>query len=198
MGALETLRTESAVVFAAPWSFAICIAIAVAALWAAFNWRYGGMIAQLKERLDAREDRIKYLESHSPSGAVRAELAELKRRLEPRRLTEDERFKMVASLMHSSGSISVEYSGGADSRRYAHDFKEVFDERGWTTRATHVLGTLTSRSGLMLGVDNLRDYNMAQSLVADALIAAGIHFDVQHIEMPNDAEVRLTVTEMEA
>lgn len=53
MGALETLRTEAAVIADAPWSFALCIAVVAVAIWGVMNWRYGSTIAKLKERLEA-------------------------------------------------------------------------------------------------------------------------------------------------
>jgi hypothetical protein len=56
--ALETLRTEAAVIVNAPWSFAICLAIATGIVWAVLNWRYGAIIDRLKDERDSLKDKL--------------------------------------------------------------------------------------------------------------------------------------------
>lgn len=73
MDIVETLRAESLVISAAPWSFGIALLAAIAGVWVIMRWRYAETIEKLKERLTDRDERIQALEraqKQEPSKAI--------------------------------------------------------------------------------------------------------------------------------
>ena len=70
MGSLETLRNEWAGIDAAPWSFILAVAAVFATAFLVLNWRYGGIIASLKERIDAKDAQIKDLQARGVDGTA--------------------------------------------------------------------------------------------------------------------------------
>lgn len=196
MGFLTKLQAEWPVIAQAPWNFALAVAIVTAVVWIVMQWRYRETIAKLKERIEARDDRIKSLESTGDGGSVAMELAALKKSIAGRRLTDDQRFKLRNALRGKGGRAEVTYNAsGSDCQRYAHDFRDVFKEAGWDTTCNAVLsGAMNAGLGLAIATQNLATFTPGTEAMARALAEAGLHYDVDHMEVPPNLDVRLIIS----
>jgi len=56
--AVKTIQHEWSTLITAPWAFAILVGIAFALAYAAANWRYTGIVEQLRERIESMKERL--------------------------------------------------------------------------------------------------------------------------------------------
>ena len=104
----------------------------------AFNWRYGGRIESLNERLANRDERIadyeRKLSGASPDEAkARLEALEASiHELRGRHLTDEQIQIMLAALSGHTGSIFASYqSSSVDGLSFSAAIRSVFESAGW-------------------------------------------------------------------
>lgn len=183
---------EGRVILQAPATFAIALAILGGSIWAAMNWTYSSQITNLQSRLSLRDDQIAdyktKLEGATPDEAKRRlDALELQvKALSPRRLTEDQKGKIIQSLKGVSGTIQIVQDIAApDVRAYTADLALAFQAAGWSVAIPAVLGIGNPPpSGVGLRVENPAAMQPIEIAVKRALEDAGIAFDIQQENRP--------------
>jgi len=180
------------VILQAPATFAIALAILCGIIWGAMSWSYSSQIANLQSRLSLRDDQIAdyktKLEGATPDEAKkRLDALELQvKALSPRRLTEEQKGKIVESLKGVSGTIEIVQDLGApDAKAYTGDLALAFHAAGWVVNLPAVLGPGSPPpNGVGLRVTNPAALQPIELAVKRALEAAAIAFDIQQENRP--------------
>lgn len=176
----------------APATFAIAIVILAGIIWGAMNWTYSSQVTNLQSRLSLRDDQIAdyktKLEGATPDEAKnRLEALELQvKALSPRRLTEEQKDKIIQSLKGVSGTIEIAQDMGApDAKAYRGDLALAFQAAGWIVSLPAVLGLGNPPpTGVGLMVGNPAAMQPIELATKRALEAAAIVFDIQQQNRP--------------
>jgi hypothetical protein len=178
---------EGRMILQAPATFAIGLVILGGIIWGAMNWTYSSQINNLQSRLSLRDDQITdyktKLEGATPDEAKKR-LAALElqvKALSPRRLTEEQKAKIIQSLNGVSGTIQIAQDMGApDAKAYTGDLALAFQAAGWAVSLPAVLGPGNPPpTGVGLRVTNPAAMQPIELAAKRALDAAGIAFDIQ-------------------
>ena len=190
----EKLIKHWDVVKAAPFPVFIFVLIAGAMGWLISNWYYDAKVASLDSRLSSKDGEIalitrqrdeykEKLGGASPDAAkARIEDLESKIRfLMPRRISEEQRVRLVEILKRTAGKVEIGADMSvADASGFASGLINAFNNAHWKTETPAVLGVSNPPPlGLGLIVPNPNSLTMSQKLVVEALRAAKVEFDLQ-------------------
>lgn len=190
-GILETLRTEGAVIWHAPWSFAICVAVVSGAIFLVIRALKAQEIANLNSQLALKvaesADYKRQLDGATPEEARRRieRLEGEVQALKPmqRSLSPQQRDAIVNSLKNSAQKtqpISVIYSKfSMESAHYARNFAEAFNLAGWNVKPDVIFFGERLDTGLNLVVQSLNGRSALAVEIAAALEEAGVSFTWQ-------------------
>jgi hypothetical protein len=164
-----------------------------------------GQISSLKAELSFADRQIaeykQKLGGASPDEA-KARIQQLEARvakIEPRRLSQDQRSKLIAALRLAAGQsyrVIVGGEGVGDSMQYSNEFAGAFAAAGnWIVTSSQVFGVgVRPRSGIVLSIPNDVPMPPEAAIIASAMKAAEIQFDVQPQPWPKDKPIELLVT----
>lgn len=174
------------------------------AVWWLMNWRYGGIISHKDSEISLlkgqRDDYKDKLSGATPDQA-KARIDALETRLaalEPRRLTADQRSKLIAQLIphfssHETINIISEASG--DSHQLAADLVSVFQAAGgWHIQEGQAMG-IGNRppSGLGIHVEDTNNLSAPAKIITGAFKSAGLAFDLRQSTLQVGISVHLLV-----
>jgi hypothetical protein len=158
-------------------------------IWQAFDWRYSGIIDNLKsDRDSARYQRDEYkdkLQGATPDQA-KARMDDLEARLrllEPRALSADQRIQIAKSVQVPPGSFYVMVIAAdmdcTDCYQYAVDFQAILSDANWRHGMIRVMARqAASPKGVAILTPDPSAPLPEAVAVADGLRAAGIPFDL--------------------
>ena len=187
-GFFERLQKEWAVIRGAPWSFLTAVAIVAGAIWFFLRETNHGTLSAKDatiETLKAQNDSCKEkLSGATPEEAkARIALEALVSRIEPRRLSHEQKKAITANVMLPEGasyllSITSDMSC-MDCNQYADEFSGVLSEAHWVIRTPMVEkpGTKSPKGIAVLSPDPNNPLPEAAALMR-ALRAADIPFDM--------------------
>ena len=182
---------EMRVIADAPGIFVAAILVMGFAIWWAMDWRYGGIVAnrdaQISTIQSQRDEYRDKLQGATPDEA-KAKIEQLETRLariEPRRLSKEQRAELISSLRTATGgpySIAIISEASGDSPQFAADISSAFRTAGgWQISEPSVMG-LGNRPphGIAVQFRDLNNPPPEGQIVLSALRAAGFKFDIQH------------------
>jgi len=184
---------QLAAIRANPHPHFIFVAIVAGGIWWLLGWRYDGIIANKDSTilsLTTQRDEYKDKLGGASPDQAKARIDELEKRLsqiEPRRVTKEQRTKLIARLSPPSSNALIEivHDGACtDCNQYAADFSSILSEIGWKTLTPMALGIggWKSPKGVTLVIyDNAPE----GALLERALETASIPFDAKHQSKAN-------------
>lgn len=169
---------------------AICVVAGI--IWLLLSHMKANRIESLEERIRLRDDEIadykRQLDGASPDEA-KARIDALEERLNrhaavtsPRIVTQAQGEAAIGFLRRCSGSEIMLTRDGtvADAAQLSGALQTIFAAAGWKTGWSMSVGlTLPVGKGLWLRVRDPQRLSPAQSVVKDALQAAGLDFEIQ-------------------
>jgi hypothetical protein len=178
---------EWRVIWQAPITFIAAIIVAAGTIYWAMDWRYGGVIDGLNERIGLRDDQIQSLKDKvgtSSPDEIKARIDRLEAQVHgvlPRRLTDAQRNAIADILRTSPGQIEIAQDiGVADARPFAGDLILAFQNAGWTVQTPMILGPGNPPPhGVGITVPDPNSLSPRQALIIQALRSQGIQFDIQ-------------------
>lgn len=178
---------EGHAILQAPAVFITALVILGLGIWATLNWLYSGQIANLESTIKLKEANIAdykdKLSGASPDEAKkRLDALELAvSALSPRRLTEDQKSRVVRAIGGSKAVIAITADMGVgDARAYVRDFALAFQSGGWEVQLPQVMGIGNPPlTGLALRVADVGRLTEAERTLKDALEAIQVRFDIQ-------------------
>ncbi len=191
---IEYLVKEGRVVFQAPVAFLLAMILVTSLLWAAINWGYqsksdgqASAISSLENRIKLKDDQIadyrEKLSGATPDEAKkRIDALELQlKALSPRRLSVEQRQKVMSSLKGVRGSVSITQDmAAADAKPLSADLAVAFQAAGWGVLLPLVMGPSNiPPSGLAVRVEDPSKLRPLQQAVISALEAIGLDFNIQ-------------------
>lgn len=182
------LQAEWAAVSETPFTtIGIAVFIALAA-WAIVHFIYKRLISGLErdlesEQAEAARLRGRVSEYEQKAGGspdeVHARIEALENRLarmSGRRLSNEQKDRLTASLAQDRGSVSIQFAMGTpDGYKLQKDYGEVFQRAGWQVSGGQVMGGPFGERGLTIYL--FKDISSSKNVVA-ALGAAGLAFDL--------------------
>lgn len=185
--ALDYLRREYRAVARAPVAFATVL-VAAGLISCAAIWSYRGEANLLRQRLAEYREKLHGASADEAKAALDAladEVSALQAQLQPRRVNSQQRQIITEKSKVPSGAqyaVTIVYEGGCwDCPQYAADLDDAFRSiPGWLVNHRVMMG-LRERppQGLAVVVGDPARPSPQESLVLQALRAAGIGFDVQ-------------------
>jgi hypothetical protein len=203
---------ELAVITAAPISFATAVVIVGALIWLIVNWSYNSILASKNAEISLQDRRLadyrEKLGGASPSEAEhRIEvLTSRLAKLEPRRLDEDQREKILGVLRRYPGnSYLLRVSRDAacpDCDIYATDIASLIRSvSGWSVNEPMMIAGPAQKSpkGLLFLVEDPHKLTGEGAILVQAFIAAKIDFDIseERMKIPPDSLVKIPATTIE-
>lgn len=187
---VEAIRKERAVISGASWSFVTAIVVVAGALWIFMELIHSAEISgkdatieTQKAQIDSYKDKL----SGATPDEAKAKIANLEARLakmEPRRLSSEQRNSILSSLTESggvtagSGILSHDMTR-ADCAQYAADFEEVLLKAHWQSMPSGVVGAaMASPKGIAILTPDPSNPLPEAKALAEALVAANIPFDM--------------------
>jgi hypothetical protein len=174
---IKYILGEWRVIANSPVSYAVAVLVAAAIIWWIMTWGYGREMSLLKQQVADYKDK---LSGASPDQA-RARIDALEARLarvEPRRLTEEQRRILAANFVHApKGAVRVSHEAScSDCNQYASDFIGAIQPLpNWKVSAGMFIGPGT-RAVTGIGVRAAQANSVADAVMT-ALRCAQISFD---------------------
>lgn len=163
-------------------------------IYAFVSYLKGLQIEALKAEIDTQKARVQLKDDEiarfqrnlnvTTPDEAKKRLDDLEQRLSgytpPRRLTADQKEKMLAALRHTAETIEIKADAGTpDGESYSDEFVEVLTLAGWRVQRGIVLGLgFPPPSGLGISVADPANLSGAGSALVSALNVAGIRFDL--------------------
>jgi hypothetical protein len=196
---------ELSTIVHAPGVFVTAVLALGAAVWWAMDWRYAGVIANRDSEISSlRTQRDEYkekLQGATPSEA-KARIDSLEAQvaaLAPRRLTNDQRARLAASLKLPSGmtyTIALIAEASGDSPQFEADLSASFrDAGGWSLIEPTVMG-IGSRPplGLAIQLPDPTKPSPATAIVMNAFHSISLKYAIQPIPtIPHNADVAVLI-----
>ena len=146
--------------------------------------RHRGEVEQtiLQDKLSTTREELdeKNRELEKTAGEARQKAAEVEARQMPRRLTTDQRTKLL-SLLSSEKGMAVTITsplGDLEARTFAEDLLSVLKEAGWSVDGLNQALYTESQIGLRIFVKDPSNSPPGAVLLADSLHKAGLQFTV--------------------
>lgn len=205
----ESIKTylieELDVLMGAPVTFSIALMLVCGLCWFALRWRYEGVNASLRERIENRDEKLadykSKLDGASPDEAKKRIdfLEEKLKSLEPRRVGREFAPQMVDILSTHAGAIDVTQDMmGSDNRGLSVGIGEVFRSAGWTVQMPMVGGPSNPPiEGIAVTVLNLSSLSARDKAVFAAMDKLGYPYARrgglrQNPNHPVDVEILIT------
>lgn len=184
---LKYIVSEWAVIRQTPVVFVAAILVVIGLVYFAIDWRYSSVISSLKERISLRDDQIGQLKDKVGTASpdeIKARIDRLEsevKALSPRRLSDAQRSQLTTGLRRLPGTIQILQDMAApDARGFAGDLIVAFQNAGWQVQTPAILGPGNPPPhGIGLIVSDPASLTPHQSLIAEALRAIGVQFDLQ-------------------
>lgn len=200
MGWLSTFKDEWRVIADAPWSFAAVLAAATGIMWLVLRALKAQEIADLKGRLQLRDDQIAdykaKLNGATPDEAKArfAELEALVAPMRPRELTDRQALIITRAIAGiPPASIGISYYSDPVCRDYAVKLRTVFNGAGWPVEMVQVLGLGGKSVGLVVVLPG-GEVSPQASKVMSALSEAGIEYQRSENDRLDQLAFRLLVS----
>ena len=219
-GPIETLHQEWPVVKGAFWSFLILAVILVAVTWGFFTLIHGAenagkdaTIESLKQEVESYKDKLSGAtpeEAKAKIADLQAKVTDLEARLdvrltrvEPRRLTDDQRHIISTSIAgrESSGDDHGTFleteMGCTDCSQYAAGFSASLNDAHWKIVSGGFFGgSSTSPKGVTIFTLDPANPSPEAKALADAFTAAKIPFDLKQMTRPTPQGYPVTSIEI--
>ncbi|MCA1365909.1 hypothetical protein I6F15_00600 [Bradyrhizobium sp. BRP14] len=199
MDFVKTLHDNWGVLSAAPWAFlSIAVLIGGGGLLLGRFWQ-NGVVANLKSRLELRDDRIaeyeRKLGGTTPDDVLRT-IADLESSLkmlgDPRLFTQEQIDKMSGVLRGAPGDIFISRDNGSvDSAKVYTQIKRLLKTEGWKVTGGAVWGIDNPPECGLTVITRTGDKHSPQEIaLVAALNAAGVTYDIRR-EEPNERQPQL-------
>ena len=185
---IEKIRKELAVIRGAPWSVAIIAAVVAAVVWFFAGQIYGSAVSAKDatiETLKTQNDSYKEKLSGATPEEAKKRIDDLEARLarvEPRRLTDDQR-RIISNSIGALGvghwiAIQSDMSCG-DCNQYAVDFQKTLSDLRWQMIMPKVMAAArASTKGIAILTPDPTNPLPEAAMLAHALSEAKIPFDL--------------------
>jgi hypothetical protein len=152
-------------------TFFVILFLMIGALWIAFNWSYGGVLASKNAQIELLDRQVAQLKQQVPGQGQGL-----------RRLSEAQRRDMAERLRSGRSNVVVTFDMACgDCGQYAADFMRVLrDAEGWAISQGGVMGPDNRpATGLGLRVRDLNTLTPDAQRLTRALKANNIEFELQ-------------------
>lgn len=178
------------VIAQAPATFGMVILLMAVMMWMAFTWIYKQRLEhkdlqiQLQDRqLNDYKDKLQ-VASPDEAKVLIEELRERLNQFEPRRLSSEQKIKLIRFIRlfgAPSRTLHIGYDVSCpDGNRYASEIADAIKNAGGWNIVTPMVGgvALKAACGLGLYVSDKDNLTLEEGMVANALDAAGITFEL--------------------
>ena len=180
--------------------FVIAVLLASGIIWGALKWRYGREMSLLKQYKDKLSG-VSPDEAKALINNLGQQLANLKDKVEPRRLNEEQRRLIIENAALPEGTtyrISIQNEVGSDTTEYAGDFDNALRRTpGWQVRRCTFppMPTFAPSAHGVLIVATPRNFGTPEILsIRRALDAASITYEfASHPAVSGNADVFLLI-----
>jgi hypothetical protein len=206
---LTKLAEQVAAIRAAPYPFVLAVAIVAGAIWFIVNYAYRTILSSKNAQLELADRQLAEYkqklsvaspdEARSKIDSLIAEITALRAKLEGRRLTSEQREKIVEFGRLSAGnSFKIQINrdmGASDGGAYADDFMNAFRVAGWQVSYGSILFGAPAPSGLAVFVKDLNSPSSAETIVLESLKRAQMKFDtIQNAPAQGGADASIWIT----
>jgi hypothetical protein len=191
---------ESRAVTGAPVTFAAAVLVTVALISCAVIWAFRHETASLRQQVAEYREKLGGVSADQAKATLDIltdEVATLQARLKPRRVSTQQQRTIAERLRLPAGTqytLAIVHEGGCwDCPQYAADFDGALNGvPGWSVSHRVIMG-LAQRPphGLAVVVTDPAHPAAQESLLLQALQAAGIEFDLEAALSPLDKEPQL-------
>jgi hypothetical protein len=197
------------VIRAAPYPFILAVAIVAGAIWFIVNYAYSTVLSSKNAQLELADRQLgeykQKLSGASPDeaksriDALISEIAALSAKIEGRRLTSEQRQKIIEFGSPQTGSnLKLQVlrdMGATDGGAFANDFMDAFKTAGWQVSYSSILYGAPAPTGLAIFVKDLNNLSSAETIVIGALKRAQMQFDIiQNDSFAGKADANIWIT----